>query len=331
MVTVDYHDTMRVVTIEDVRDVYVKIYQRGFQFIISKLTLSDHKRTKSSFNTIHIGSSNWWIIPLVKQRWNFLITGNSNIAYEDYISKKYNNGQVAKMISIGSGICSHELKLAKLNPNWDITCLDFSEKLLKSAEEQAKKDGLTNIHFLLKNIYNHELPVHHFDVVLFHSSLHHFKNLTGFIGKVHKSMATHGKLIINEYVGPNRLQYNKAQIKAINGCLGLIDKPYKQIYKTNLYKERYYGSGVLRMIISDPSECIESEDILPTIYTCFNILEEKGYGGNLLMPALKDISHHFVHLDKRNKKCLEDIFDDEDEYLKQNKSDFIFGIYEKRE
>jgi len=320
---------MRVITPEDIRDVYIKINQRGYDFIFSKLRLSNNERTKSSFNNTNIDSSNYWIIPLVRQRWNYLITGNSKTIYEEYVSEKYNKEQVVKMISIGSGVCSHELMFAKLNPNWEITCIDFSEKLLQSAEEKAKKEGLKNIKFLAEDIYKHSLPSNYYDIVLFHQSLHHFKNLNDFIGKIHKSMALSGRLIINEYVGANRLQYNKRQLKAINQCLNLIDKEYRKIFKTNLNKNRYYGSGILRMIISDPSECVESENIIPAIKNYFEPLEEKGYGGNLLMPALKDISHHFVDLDEKKKRCLEKIFNYENQFLEQNNSDFLFGIYEK--
>ncbi len=47
------------------------------------------------------------------------------------------------------------------------------------------------------------------------------------------------------------------------------------------------------------------------------------------MPVLKDISHHFVNLDEKKKRCIEKVFNHEDDYLKQNNSDFMFGIYEK--
>lgn len=321
---------MRIVTIEDIKDVYIKAGQRGTDFILSKFTLAEDKRTKSSFNDLHIESSNWWIIPRVRERWNHLITGDGKVTYEAYISEKYNDGRPVKMLSIGSGVCSHELKLAQLNPNWEITCLDFSEKLLQSAEKTADEEALTNIDFLVKDIYKYNFPSEHYDMILFHSSLHHFKDMTSLVQKVHKALVPGGKLIINEYVGPNRLQYGREQLKAINECLNLIDRDYKKIYKANLHKNKYYGSGILRMIISDPSECVESEKILPTVHRYFETVEERGFGGNLLMAALKDISHHFVEPDERKEICLRKIFDCEDEYLKHHQSDFVFGIYEKQ-
>lgn len=257
-----------------------------------------------------------------------MITGNENMNYEYYVSQKYSRMKNVKMLSIGSGVCSHELEFAKLNPDWEITCIDFSEKLLQQAESMARQNGLTNIHFLARDIYKHTLPTHHYDIVLFHASLHHFKNLEKFLVKVHDCLVVSGKLIINEYVGVNRLQFGKKQLKEINHCLALIDKKYRKMYKSSIYKNRYYGPGVLRMIISDPSECIESEKILPVIYSKFKVVEEKGYGGNLIMAALKDISHHFIELDDNKKKVLDRIFDYEDKYLENHQSDMVFGIYE---
>jgi ubiquinone/menaquinone biosynthesis C-methylase UbiE len=233
------------------------------------------------------------------------------------------------MLSIGSGISSHELKLARLNPAWDITCIDFAEKPLRHAEQTAREEGLSNIHFIVEDIYKYKLEADSCDLVFFHSSLHHFKNLENFMEKIFRAMKTPGQLIINEYVGPNRMQYSREQLKEINHCLSLIDRKYRKIHRTNLYKNRFYGSGWIRMIVSDPSECVESEKILPTIYRYFKTGEEKAYGGNLIMPVLKDISQNFVHLDGAKTQSLETIFACEDRYLKHHPSDFIFGIYEK--
>ncbi len=325
---------MRLITLEDVRDLYLKILQRGVFFSLSKFSFNKVKRTKNAFNAVNIDSSNWWIIPEVKQRWNELITGSKNVTYEEYISNNYfKDYKSLKMVSIGSGICSHELKLAELNPHWEIICVDFSNNLLDKAEQIAKEKQLKNIQFLSKNIHEFEFPDNYFDIVFFHASLHHFKLLDEFIkNKVVDKLNSDGHLIINEYVGVNRLQYNKEQRDAINNCLSLIPKTHRQLYKSKMVKNKYYGSGLLRMIIADPSECIESENIVPVINKYFDKVFEKSFGGNLLMPVLKDISHHFVDSDfeKENQLILSRVFDFEDKYLLKHNSDFIFGIYKKK-
>jgi hypothetical protein len=83
------------------------------------------------------------------------------------------------------------------------------------------------------------------------------------------------------------------------------------------------------MIIADPSECIESENILPVIHRNFKTIIKKSYSGNVLMGALKNIVHNFVALDVEKEHVLDDLFSFEDEYLMENPSDFVLGVYEK--
>tara|TARA_R110001632_G_scaffold8386_2_gene33111 strand:+ start:5064 stop:6056 length:993 start_codon:yes stop_codon:yes gene_type:complete len=323
---------MRLITLEDFRDLYLKTLQRGFDFILSKFSLKKSARTKSSFNTVDIQASNWWMIPEVKKRWNKLITGNPNTTYEEFISNGiFANSKPLKFLSIGSGLCTHEISLAELNPHWEILCVDFSGNLLEKATKNAKNKNLENIKFRVEDIYTSKLPNDYFDIVFFHSSLHHFKNLKEFIpNKVVSKLVKNGKLIINEYVGPDRIQYPKSQLKAINKCISLIDGDYKTMFKSNLKKNKYYGSGLIRMILSDPSECVDSENILPAIYKHFDVVIEKPYGGSVLMSALKDVAHHFIEIDDRKFKNLNLMFNFEDNYLKENESDFLFGIYQKK-
>ncbi len=137
-----------------------------------------------------------------------------------------------------------------------------------------------------------------------------------------------GLLIINEFVGATRHQFSKNQIAAINKAIALIPKKYRVRFKSRFLKNKYRGVGTLRMIIADPSECVDSSSIMPSIHKHFNTVLEKPYGGNLLMSAFRDISHHFYDIDKEKQQILEEIFLLEDEFLKHNPSDFVFGIYQ---
>lgn len=58
------------------------------------------------------------------------------------------------------------------------------------------------------------------------------------------------------------------------------------------------------------------------------MITESNFGGNLLINVLKDLSHHFVELDPGKELILNQLFELEDDYLKLNKSDFVFGIYQ---
>ena len=94
------------------------------------------------------------------------------------------------------------------------------------------------------------------------------------------------------------------------------------------------GDGTVNTVAK--RACIEKKvlaiiphaSILPTIHTHFNPIEERPYGGNLLMHVLKDISHHFIEIDSEKKEILNSLFEFEDKYLESNSSDFVFGIYQ---
>jgi len=323
---------MRLITIDDIIDTYSKLNQRGISFIASKFNFNDIKRAKTAFNHKEIQSSNWWAIPMIKERWNFMVTGNKNLDFIDFTVNTFlKNSKNLKMLSLGSGNCANEIKFATNNNFEEIFCCDISEILLENAKKEANTKGLKNIKFKVQDVNSFSFPKKHYDIVYFRASLHHFKNVKTLIKKLIKeTLKDDGLLIIDEYVGPNRIQFPKNQIKAINKSISLIPKKYRKRFKLNIYKNKVYGSGLIRMKIADPSECIESEYILPTLHKYYDPVFEADYGGNILMTTLKDISHHFIDLNEEKKIILNQLFDFEDEYLKKHKSNFVFGIYQPK-
>ena len=321
---------MRIITREDISDIYIKFHQRGLPFLLSKLNSNSYQRTKSAFNDNTLQTASFWIVPEVTKRWNKLITGNENKLYEEYLTEKYfKNKEKIKVLALGTGVCSHEIRLAEMNPNCEIDCYDFSDELLKKAKAISDHKGLQNISYFAENIMTHDFQHRKYDVVFFHASLHHFDRISEFLDQVViKNLKPKGLLIINEFVGATRLQYSKLQLEYINKAITTIPKEYRKIFKTNIYKNKYYGSGIVRMIIADPSECVDSASIIPAIHHKFDILEEKFYGNNILQSALKDISHHFVELNPEKKQVLEKVFELEDELLEKHASDYVFGVYE---
>ena len=327
-----YFRPMKLITIDDFIDIYSKSKQRGIDYLLSKLTFNQMSRTKSAFNQQKIIHSNWWIVPMVRKRWNSLISGDENQTYEEYMMTKIlHNEKKLKLLSIGSGVCSHELKLAEYDNFEEIVCVDLAQNRLNEAKEVALSKGLKNMHFVCTDFFKHHFKNEYYDIVFFHQSLHHFKHVEHLLTtKISNCLKPNGKVVINEFVGPSRMQLPKYQIKAINKALKIIPKQFRSRFKTGQVKNNFYGSGVLRMILADPSECIESANILPSLHKYFNPLVEKGFGGDILMHVLKDISHHFVDTDEEKEKVLNALFEFEDNYLKSDKSDFVFGIYQKK-
>jgi ubiquinone/menaquinone biosynthesis C-methylase UbiE len=322
---------MRLITFDDIIETYTKLRQRGSGFIMNKFSASGTQRTLGAFAPSAVNSANWWIIPRVLERWNELQTGDPHTNYKQYLMQKYySDKRNLALVSLGSGNCQHELELARYEQFSEIRCYDLAQNRLDEAKAIADAEGLRNIKFRCEDVNTLGLQKESLDLVHFNSSLHHFQNVENLLANVIKpALKPGGMLLINEFVGPNRIQYSKEQTQAISEALQLIDKEYRTRFRTNVTKIKFYGSGRIRMIIADPSECVDSENIMQSIHKHFRTIEEKPYGGNILMGVLKDISHHFVELDLRKTDILQALFDYEDRYISDKTSDFVFGIYSK--
>nr|WP_298004662.1 class I SAM-dependent methyltransferase [uncultured Flavobacterium sp.] len=324
---------IRLITKEDFIDVYTKFYQRGWSFIRSKFTLNNNARTVSAFDTERNNTSHWWQVPYIQKRWNVLITGNESVDPKSYlVNKLAQSNQHLNVLSLGTGNCSNELFYAAFPEVFhSITCVDITENNLINAQKKAQENRFTNMVFKCTDVHTAVFEPQSFDLIMFHSSLHHFRNLDQlFTSKLLPALKPNGMLFINEYVGANRLQYPKEQIKAINKALDAIPLKYKKRKATNRFKNKYYGSGWLRMYMADPSEAVDAAAINPTIKKYFSIIEEKPYGGNLLMSVFKDIAYHFVDETPEKLTLMDRVFSIEDEFLKKHPSDFVFGIYQKK-
>lgn len=323
---------MNLINRGDFSDISTKISQRGIAYFLSKLNVQSKKRTLSTFNDPALSGSDWWIIPEVKRRENRKISGDEHTTFDVYLTENYfTEDRPYRLLSVGCGLGNRELRMAANNPSVEILGVDLAGNLIREANAKVQEKGLSNIRFEQADFYTYPLEKDSFDAVLFYSGLHHFRNMEQIVVKVRESLRPDGILILNEYAGKNRLQFSKPQLAEMNRLLRIIPPEYRTRFVTNRLKKKVYAPGLLRMIVSDPSEAVESEQIREAVHRHFTILEETHTGGDLLMMVLKDIAHHFIHPDDAmSQQVLEKLVQEEDRYLEKSENpDFIFGVYRK--
>jgi trans-aconitate methyltransferase len=314
------------ITAGDFIETAIKIRQRGLPFILSKFSLNAEARTLSAFQP-EFEHANWWIIPAIQKRLNLLATENANESYESYLAKKYIRTGNGILISPGCGTGGHERKIALACPNLSVTGFDLSPDLIHEARQETQSKGIPNVTFETDSIYTRTYAPESVDYFLFHASLHHFNHIESLLNKIlMPALKPQGMIFLHEYTGPDRMLLAPEQLNAAQEALRKLPTSARKILGTNWTKNNIYGHGKLRMMISDPSECVQSSEILPVFHKYLTVVEEKKLGGNLLVPVLKHIAHHFVN---GFEKELQALMQTEDEYLKKNPSDFIFGIYQK--
>jgi ubiquinone/menaquinone biosynthesis C-methylase UbiE len=321
------------ISIGDFIDLFYKVKQKGYANIVSKLHQSDKSRTVTKWNSV-TSSSDFWIIPEVRTRWNEKCTGDPTLEYEDYVVSKYlSEKKGLTMLSVGCGSGARERKFGKY-PNFDlIVGIEMAAKQVEEARKSAADLSLNNLKYIVGDFYNHEFSPESYDVILFNSSLHHFNQLDKLIPeRVCPLLKKGGLLVIFEYVGPDRLQWTNLQLSATNQLLKELPLAYKRRFNSRTVKRRVYRPGLLRMQLVDPSEAIDSTSILPSIHLHLKTLEERKVGWDITHLLFKDIAHNFLDKSSETQQLLSFIFDKEDEYLAlTGRSDVVFGVYQKAE
>ncbi len=319
------------VTCDDLQTLYSVLRARGLSFLLTKLKLSGKKRIINQWDTYQTSGSNWWEVPTIRQRWNFKITGNKEEPWEEYVSRKYILNQDGfRILSVGCGFGEKERLFASYVPLVSIEGIDISEKSVMSARKNAGESNIKNLSYHLGDFATFSFEEKKFDMVLFNSSLHHFREIEKLItNKVLPVLKSGGKLIMFEYTGPNRFQYKETQLLGANRCLTLLTPEFKKRIDNSI-KKKVYRPGWLRMWLNDPSEAPCSEDILPMLRKYFTVEEEKPVGGSILHPLLKGIAHNFLDEKSETKHFLDILFQQEDKFLEETGlSDFWFGVYRK--
>ncbi|MCD6595722.1 class I SAM-dependent methyltransferase [bacterium] len=324
-----------IINIHDLVRLYDKSKQGYFRKFASKLFRGKKSRVKISWSGKNDEPHNWWDIPAVQKRWNFLITGDKNTKYYEYIAKKhFSKIYDMKGLSLACGTGNREIYWAKLADFAKIDAFDISPARIEVARKLAKTENLDHIiSFEVGDVLEMEFEKNAYDVVFIEQALHHFSPLDKILVKIENVLKPDGYLILNEFVGPSRFQWTKRQLEIANELLSAIPEKYRTIWRTNRIKRKIYSPGKLSMFINDPSEADESAEIIPLLKKHFDILELKGYGGAILHLLFADIAQNFLTDDNETQNILEFCFAKEDDAMRMGEveNDFVVAVGKKRD
>jgi ubiquinone/menaquinone biosynthesis C-methylase UbiE len=314
----------------DFLDVYHKVREKRAAYFLNKFKILPKSRIESKWDDFE-STSDFWLIPEIQQSWNSKISGNPDMIYEDYVFNTYlSNKKGLKMLSVGCGEGLHERNFAKHGCFSQIDAIDFSSQSVSNAQRFALENNL-KINYQVGDFKKIDFENNSYDLILFSSSLHHFENVDDTLENFVKPLLSNtGILVVFEYVGPNRLQWTKKQLDKANDLLEKLPKKYKLLINNSSIKRKVYKPGILRMLLVDPSEAIDSAAIVPSLKNKFKVLEQTDLGWNILHILLKGISHNFLNEDPETKALITNLLEEEERFVQQEShSDAIFGVYQK--
>lgn len=307
-------------------------YDKKFN-ILSKCSYNNKQKVIETWSN-ESSPPEWGSIPQVRERWNNMISGNKNIDFYSYITNKFFTEQSnLKALSLGCGAGGNEIAWAQTNRFGHIDSLDISPHQIKLANRLANQYGLSNIlNFQVGDVNEINIDKNNYDAIFTMGSLHHFSPLEDILDKIDSLLKADGYFIIHEYVGPTKFQWTNRQLEVINGLLSIFPKNYRIKWGTGTIKKRIVRPSKLRMKVGDPSEAIESSNIIPLLHEKFEIVEIKPFGGTILHMLFKDIAQNFLSSDKQTERLLNLCFKVEDLLLESDdiKSDFVAAVCKKK-
>ena len=312
----------------DVRELGTVVWQRLWR----QITDRRDSRVARAWAHVEAPPKNWWNIPAVRRRWNLKITRNEEKSPVAWVTERWLTGEGYRALSPGCGTGHREIEWAKSGKFSRIDAFDLSEHRIEYARQQAGEAGVNRVlRFFTANVNQVEFPPGSYDVIIVEDALHHFAPMETVVKRLHSWLKPGGLLVVNEFVGPNRFQWTREQLELATAMLRLLPEHFRRYYRSGNVKQRVYRPGLLRMVLQDPSEAVQSAAILPTIDRYFTVETFRPYGGTLLALVLNGIAHHFIEDTPEVRHWLELLFFVEDYFLEQAglPSDYVFLVARK--
>lgn len=212
--------------------------------------------------------SGWMHFPAVRQ----YIIERIGVGYGwpmDWLLHHLQGRQFERGLSIGCGTGALERDLIDRGICRRIDAFDGAIASLAIARESAEQRP---IRYFAADFNRPVLPAATYDAVFFHQSLHHVAKLERLLRAVMFALKPDGLMYLDEYVGPSRSWWTDERYTKERAQFRALVPEHARLTKELPFP----------IVYGDPSEAVQSGAIREQLRVGFEILAEKGYGGNLL-------------------------------------------------
>ncbi len=243
-----------------------------------------------------LADASWTGIPQVHLNHNYLITGDRNVYWVDWMRDRYfAGGDVGDALSLGCG-AGHLDRIFKQHGFRfrSFTGIDISEDAVDQARTRAREIDLApRIEYVAADLNRRELPARSFDFIYFFQSLHHIEALEHVLAQCQRAIRPDGWLLVNEFVGPSRFQWTDRQIEMSNAVTSLLPEELRRTTPLGGVKHSTPRPTIQHMVRHDPSEAVRSAEIEPLLKAAFEVVGEWNWGGTLNHLVFQNIAANF--------------------------------------
>ncbi|UHD17934.1 class I SAM-dependent methyltransferase [Thiocapsa bogorovii] len=175
-------------------------------------------------------------------------------------------GRPLRILSLGSGYCGHELKLARaLTCDYRITCTDINPALFGPAQEIVDREQFA-VTFAVEDINFITIEKGQYDLIFAHAAIHHVINLERLFEQLLLGLSPNGIFHLVDVVGQNRKLLWDANERMANALLRAIPKEITRGLRLNAPVE------------DEGMEGIRQEDTMPVLRATFEPIFEHRHG-----------------------------------------------------
>lgn len=307
------------------------------------------KRVKDYWSTIDCSASekNFYCFPPIRSHSCHLIFNEMNATRRDWCEywtvEKYLKNKIPfdTVLSICCGFGEVERTLSKLHVGKKIIGTDIAPGAINTAINRAREENLDNIEYYISDIQKEQLTEKTYDVIWANGALHHIQDLDYVIPMLYKALKPCGFLISNEYVGPNYQQISKHHEELVNAVMHILPHEWREdpheLYKnakskklkgyyffkylfsmkqrSNQFGKLWEKPSISNFLRNDPSECVNSEMIIPTLEKQFDTVDVKYFNGSIVNFALGPAFYNNFNMNNPAHYALLDLLFDVEETL----------------
>ncbi len=213
---------------------------------------------------------------------------------KEIVRKSDSQAGAVRILSIGSGNCDTEMRIAQLlaDRGFDLfhfTCLDLTPAMLERGADLAAASGFAKQFAFEVGDFNHWSPSRTWDMVLANQCLHHVQDLEHLFASIHDAIGREGVFITSDMIGRNGHQRWPE-------ALSILQEFWCELppeYQYNLALQRQEDEFLDWDCSAYGFEGIRAQDILPLAMQQFGFRFFFAFG-NVISPFVdRSFGHHF--------------------------------------
>lgn len=178
---------------------------------------------------------------------------------------------IPRFVSIGSGNCDTEIRVAKLLKTkgvdrFSMECVELNPHMIKRGKEMARAEGLEEHMVFTEGDFNHWNPVGIYTGTMANHSLHHVVNLEGLFGAIKGSLHWSGKFVVSDMIGRNGHQRWPEAMEVVHRFW----REMPDSYRYNQLLKRHEPLYINWDCSNEGFEGIRAQDIMPLLVQRFD-------------------------------------------------------------